>query len=78
MQFGTFPKNHPFWCPHLSLSSPTKWISVLILDIYVVKIIIKIQYSYVLGGSALDSDETEFIKTEIERLSNMTKVSVVS
>merc|ERR1712181_142556 len=25
------------------------------------------------GGSALDSDETEFIKTEIERLSNMTK-----
>merc|ERR1712172_79435 len=28
---------------------------------------------YAAGGSALDSDETEFIKTEIERLSNMTK-----
>ena len=28
MQFGTFPKIHPFWCPHLSLSEDTSHIWV--------------------------------------------------
>ena len=42
-----------------------------------IRIIIKTSYSDALGSSALDPDQTEFIKTEIERLSNMTKVGVI-